>query len=280
MSYVVYIDDSGTKEYNNDRLYSNNGNTPLFVFGALLMTTDASDKLTTEVRKLKSQAFGTEEVEIKSTWLRLPKHREEQYLKKFRMSSDTLDKFTTDFYQIITTTDLTLLGVIIDKLAMQNKYPKPYYPAAIAYEILMQRVVQQCTTQESVSVIIDDMNGATPAGNQHKTNLQKQHEKLRKTGSSLMPKLNFSPLTQHIKFKDSQKSHQLQVADIIAYNTFRQFRDHGTDWEIISDTLPMYKWFKLIAHKFRTDANGKVQGWGIIKYPLDNRIAWKQTKQS
>jgi hypothetical protein len=67
----------------------------------------------------------------------------------------------------------------------------------------------------------------------------------------------------------------VQVADIVAYNVMRQFRDHGEEWETRSLlSLPTYDWFRRICGKFRQGPDGRIQGYGVVKLPLLDRVAW------
>ena len=80
-SYNLYIDDSGTKEYASDPSeYSRNGNTRYFVFGSILITNDESSLFSNQIKNIKVNTFNTDDVEIKSNWIRIPYERETRYL--------------------------------------------------------------------------------------------------------------------------------------------------------------------------------------------------------
>lgn len=274
--YIVYIDDSGTKEYAGPgEAYGATGKTRYFVFGAALMTTVASGKLVEALQQLKRQYFGTDQVEIKSTWLRRPEHQQKKYLEPYGLTEDDLKRFVQGFYDAIVNTDLQLIAAVIDKQRVQERYASPWYAPAIAYDLLMQRVVQECAEPNCVTVTIDDMTGATPKGNQYKDNLKRHHTALKQRGSALQKGIDFSPLSGDIKFVSSARSHQVQVADVVAYNIYRQFVDYGEQWEDRTvKTLPTYEWFARLGRKFRQGPNQRVQGYGVAKFPLIRRVAW------
>jgi len=81
----------------------------------------------------------------------------------------------------------------------------------------------------------------------------------------------------------SDQGHQLsrikdenfvQLADLAAYDVFRQFVDHGRDWENTSnDTLQTYPYFNALAGNF-LDRNGRIRGIGICKLPDTAKINW------
>ncbi len=226
---------------------------------------------------MKREYFGTDDVEIKSNWLRVPKEKTSRYLEKYNLKEERLKDFVDEFYKIISEMDLMLIASIVDKVHMQEDYKEPWYAPTIAYEILLQRIVQEVKYPNSVSVTIDDMDGATPKKRQYKLNLKRQHQRLKQYGSSLRKGLDFSVL-KNIRFINSAFSHHIQVADLIAYNVFRQFYDYGENWEDKANRkLPTYKWFNILLPKFRQNA-GRVQGYGVIKMPLRTRVPWSLPK--
>jgi hypothetical protein len=271
----LYIDDSGTKEYATkpEEYDSRRGNSRFFVFCGALLTTGEAGHLTNNIVQLKLAYFGEETVEIKSNWLRIPHERKRHYLDPFGLSEAQLTEFVDRYYEVVTAAPLAFIAAVVDKLHVQETYPKPHYAPAIAYELVMQRVQNELPTG-SVAVIIDDMSGATPKGNQYKANLKMQHLKLRKYGSGLKRGFDFPCLSSQ-KFVNSASSQIIQVADVAAYNVHRQFMQYGEQWEQSGvGTLSMYEHFEKITGKFRRDAEGRVQGYGIVKFPLRNRVYW------
>jgi hypothetical protein len=274
-THVVYIDDSGTKEYAaRPELYGTTGCSRYFVFGGVLLSTVESGRLVDRLRALKLQYFNSEGIEIKSNWLRIPREREQRYLKPHGIDEERLRLFVEDYYSIIAATDVQLIASVVDKVHVQEDYPLCWYAPAIAYDLLMQRVVQEVRQPNSVSVIVDDMTGKTPKGNDYKLNLSKHHNQLRQKGSSLRRGLSFAPLAGDVRFVNSAHSHQIQVADVMAYNVYRQFVEHGDAWEVHAERLPTYEWFDRLGGKIRQAPNGRVQGFGIVKFPLRKRVQW------
>ena len=94
--------------------------------------------------QLKRVAFGIEDVEIKSNWLRIEKERRRRYLDRYKVTDDQLDAFVDSYYQALIDADLVLLACVVDKVHMHEKYGDlAWYPPAAAYEPLLQRA-QQC----------------------------------------------------------------------------------------------------------------------------------------
>lgn len=272
---TLYLDDSGTKEYEASREYSRNGNTRYFVFGGFLAKDDEASRLAQRIIDLKKRTFGRADVEVKSNWLRMPKERERKYLKPFRLGDGDLTAFVDAYYDLICKADVRLLAAVIDKVHMQEDFRVPWYSPAPAYEILLQRAEMAAERGTTYSVTIDDMTGATPKHNQYKENLKRQHARLKSSGSSLRRGFTFPGLRGDIRFLNSAHSHLVQMADVVSYNVYRQFVEHGDKWEAEGlQNLPAYSYLGRIAPKFRTGPGGRVTGYGIIKFPTRNKVLW------
>jgi len=280
LTHIAYIDDSGTKEYGEgSQEYSIRGKSRHFIFGAILLNVQEASLLAKKIIDLKLSVFKDDSVEIKSTWLRFKQERGNRYLIPYELNEDELRNFVDDYYDIVISSRLVMLASVIDKIHMQEDYANPWYPPAIAYEILLQRIEVALDKNSSASVTIDDMTGKTPKGNEYKINLKQHHKKMIQHGSQLYSGFTFDKIYKRLKFVNSAHSHLVQVADIISYNVLRQFRDYGGEWETEGlESLPMYDHFKRISHKFRSNSEGRVQGYGIVKFPIRNPVHWSIKK--
>jgi len=280
-THILFVDDSGTKEYSLSGAYDS-GNTRHFVFGGPFVAADQAKRLAAKLRRLKAETFGSDRVEIKSNWLRLENERTARYLRKFGLTDADLTRFVEAFYQAVVDSELVLIACVVDKVHMREDYgDRAWYPPAAAYEMLLQRAhaeIVDCRssgTGRCFSVIVDDMSGATPKGHQYRENLRRHHIQLKKTGSTLWKGITFEHL-RDLRFVDSQRSELLQVADVVAYNVFRQFRQYGEEWETHGlSALPAYDWFLRLCQKFRKGPNGRIQGFGVGKIPLRTRVPWR-----
>jgi Protein of unknown function (DUF3800) len=281
--YNLYIDDSGTKDYaSHPKEYRRNGNTRYFVFGAILISNDEASRITNLIKKIKLSTFHTEDVEIKSNWIRIPHEREARYINNYNVSDAEFNQFIEHIYNIIINADLEFIVSVIDKQHMHEDYENPWYAPAIAYELILQRVARNFDQDTLVRVTIDDMSGATPKGNQYKKNLTRHHKQLCEGDSRLYKGFDFTCLSEKLKFQNSKLSEMLQLADLIAYNVYRQFVEYGEEWEIDPERneegegkLPTYEFLNKIDNKFRQGPDNRIQGYGIIKFPLRNRIRWQ-----
>ena len=279
--YQLFIDDSGTREYNDNRNYGP-GNTLYFCYGAIFVEQNAGAQLVPRLRKLKQLTFGIPDVEIKSNWLRMPQERRRHYLNPFNVTEERLARFTDDYYRLLVLAPLVLIGAIVNKLHMQEDYApprSPWYAPTVAYEFLLQRAVQAVPQGSTLAVTLDDISGKTPKRSTYKTLVAQHHDKLRAVGSRLQQKISFACLDSPARFVLSQHSDMIQAADLVSYCIHRQFRDHGEQWETLppgGGALPVYPYFERISKKFRTDGSSRrIQGFGIVKVPLRTRVHWE-----
>ncbi len=79
-------------------------------------------------------------------------------------------------------------------------------------------------------------------------------------------------------FEKSKNSNFLQLADIIAYNVWRQFVNYGDWWDEEEEReMKMYPYFqKIIPNFYHKD--GRISGIGIIKVPDLRKIKWENIK--
>lgn len=280
-THTIFIDDSGTKEYaaTSDK-YNLNGRgvSTYFVFCGILATNESAGVITKQIIDVKLQYFGDSEVEIKSHWLRNPDKQRNNYLEPYSIDQQHLANFCQVFYEILQNADLKIIASVVHKAEMQERYPRPYYPPAVAYETLIMRANSEVAPLGSLAVVIDDTTGKTPKGNEYKKNLNIHHNKLVKYGSTLRSGKKL-PCLSTIKFVNSRNSHLVQMADLCAYNVHRQFQLYGAEWETLkSGTLPMYEYFEVISSKIRKSREGRITGYGIVKMPEITKVLWFSRK--
>jgi hypothetical protein len=279
-THKLYIDDSGNKEYAPTANYPEGGGyTRYFVFAGILITPSAAGDVAGALKKIKVNCFGTDTVELKANWLKRPTERKARYLDPFGITDAKLDALVEGTYSLLTAIEGELIAAVVDKAEIQKLYSwSPWYPPAVAYECLMQRVQKAMEgVGGAVSVTIDDMSGATPNGNQYKENLVRHHRRLKASGSRLLHGPPMSTLAD-IGFSDSKSDGRLQLADLVAYSCYRQFVDHGEAWDGGPGTLPAYPYFKRLIGKFRRGPGDVVAGYGIVKFPRTTWNRWAITK--
>jgi Protein of unknown function (DUF3800) len=269
-SLAAYCDESGERDYGT-------GTADYFVVTGVVVDATEAPHLEDEIRGLKRTYWGSPDIEIKSNWIRRPEQRQKRYTDPHGLSLKEIDELVSGLYRWMRKAPISLLAGVVDKPMMVKQYTAPHYAGAVAYTMLLQRLQKYASKRSSTaSVIFDDPAGKSPGGHDWRDLLQRQHSRLKRAGCPYT-KTTFTdigPLT----FTDSATSPFVQVADIVAYNTFRQFRQHGKAWEDNSiRTLPLYDHFKKIVRLFDTGEGGVFAGYGVAKWPLETRIKWYMT---
>ena len=266
--YQIYIDDSGQKEYGL-------ATSRYFVYAGPMVKAADEAMIAQRFADLKAQVFGDPAVEIKSNWMRQPHERRKRYLDPYGLSEEDFDAFVEQWYELMSSEDMTYLAAVIDKPQMLVKYIHPFNASATAYQFLLQRYELQMRQRQAMGrVRVDEMSGSTPAHNEWRALLLNQHALLKKNGC-LITKLTFDNVASSLRFGNSAHFDLLQVADVAAYNVYRQFRSHGDEWDRTDgDKVPIYSWFGRILHRFAGSPNGVIEGWGVVKWPSERKSRW------
>jgi hypothetical protein len=269
--FRAYIDDSGEKEYGWKT-------SRYFVYLGAIADLGDEEQLNSEIAAQKVQIFGTDAVELKSNWLRRPRERRKRYLDRFAISEEALDQFVEALYSWMEDAPLTFVAAAIDKPQMRQRYgANAWHPSATAYQFLLQRFELYLRSRVPARgyVTVDDMTGSSPAHNQWRDLLRDQHRRLKRDGCSIT-NLTFDAVANHVWFGKSHDFHLLQIADLVAYNVFRQFRDHGDTWDDESArSVPIYPRLDRLLCRFLLGPNNRLQGWGIVKWPNERKSPWR-----
>lgn len=268
-SVRIFLDDSGQKEYGP-------ATSRYFVYAGAIVETANEDAVSERFADLKARVFGDPKVEIKSNWMRQPKERRKRYLDPYGVSGAKFDAFVEDWYDLMSSDDLSYLAAVVDKPQMRARYDKAaWYPSATAYRFLLQRYQLELQKRGRLGhVRVDDMSGSTPAHNQWRDLLRNQHRRLKADGCSIT-KLTFGNVADKLTFGNSARFDLLQVADVVAYNVYRQFRDHGDEWDRQdSEHVPIYPWLGRVLPRFVMGPDNRLEGWGIVKWPSDRKSRW------
>lgn len=285
MANFLFIDDSGSKQwdipYSRDFVDNPPARTPqnldfwrknYFVLAGLHIDTDTMALLNPIINQKKEQFFGTKHVELHSVNLRNQHKAKKEYLDKFNIPLDSLRSFVDDFwYPIFLQYELQLIAIIIDKRYYKNPRHEGKTPLEIAVEALFDRT--ELHPHSDCRIIFDQMDS------QIRSTKRDQGKILRISSTKI--NLNdgkFEDKYHHVSvgFEKSANSNFLQLADMVAYNVWRQFVDYGNEWDNHSPNydehhkLPTYSYFERISRSFYCDNKNKVNGFGIVKLPDPN----------
>lgn len=266
-TFLAYCDESGQRDYGPKT-------DPYFVVASVVVPADEATHLEDELRGLKRAFWGLPDIELKSNWIRQPKEREKHYTTPHGIGLKEVGELVDAVYRWMRKSPLVLLAGVVDKPQMLSRYSSPHYSGAVAYTMFLQRYQKLLSKRKGDgSVIFDDPSGKSPGGHNWRLLLQRQHATLKKHGCPYTGTkfVDVGP----IALVDSATSVFVQLADLVSYNTFRQFRDHGPAWEDNSlKSLPLYEHFATIAPQFDKGPNGEFAGYGVTKWPVARKVRW------
>lgn len=266
-SLIAYCDESGQRDYGpkTDRY---------FVVSAVVALATDAPRLEDEIRGIKRAFWHDPQVEVKSNWMRIPSARKKNYTDKHGIGPKDIEKMLEALYPWMSHAPIRLLAGVVDKKLMQDRYATPHYAGTVAYTVLLQRLQKYAAKNSAtVNIVFDDPAGKSPGGLQWRDLLARLHSKLLRTGCpyTQMKFTNVGALT----FTDSASSNLVQLADQVAYNVFRQFRDHGKEWENATlQHLPLYEYLRLLIDLFDTGPERQFAGYGIAKWPVETKVPW------
>ncbi len=162
---------------------------------------------------------------------------------------------------------------------MQEQYTRRQSPSSIAYRLIFERFekfLENDPNRNFGIVIFDKIAEAGFVKKGYENLLSRQHLKYLSKGTEFV---TIERIIEGLLFIPSTENNFIQLADLCAYNTFRQFREFGEDWEKPSgEGLRTYKYFSKILDRFYADENGRLSSYGIKKFPDRGKIIWRLKK--
>jgi hypothetical protein len=243
--YFFYVDESGTLDTNIGMTSSNHPREWLYVLTAVSLfeknwrgfedTLNGKKKeLAFRIRSITGKNLNLDECEVKSTWLRIPKERQQRPFLA-NLSKEELLELTELYYRQLQHNRMTIFSVIIDKRHLHT-FMDPEKLHRKAWELLLERI-QGFLGQDHekhFGMMISDDNGS-----QLNRKLALKHAYILSEGTTSGLKL--SHIVEMPLFVQSGLSNGVQLADLVGYNIYRAFRENDLDYPYFLRILP-YIW--------------------------------------
>ena len=208
--------------------------------------------------------FGLADCEVKSNWLRIPRHRS-RFLSA--LASSDLQRLTEVYFGQVAKRRAVVIASVIDKRYL---YPgtTPERLHTTAYEFLLERIqhyLKEHHPKHQALIVMDDTDRKL---NQ---SVAMQHAAFQRYGNRNMA---FPNIVEYPFFTRSELSNGVQLADQLAYNVYRAFRSEEMD----------YPYFNLLLDYFYSGRDSSVlhglKVWPDSS-PLVNlaRDAWANAKK-
>ena len=179
-------------------------------------------------------------------------------------------------YKIIDDAPMILFASVIDKRQMTTKYVLPDSATTLAYKHLLERIEKflKNSTENHFGIIIHDLiQEATGNSRSYQREIIEYHEQVLHRGRT--DEALIEHIVEGVHFVETDQSNFLQVADLVAYNIYRQFTDSGDQWDSCFKmnevefwrTISTYSYFKRVLNKFDRSEMKRIRGYGIKKFP-------------
>ena len=291
MFYKVFIDDSGAKEYHHPYSRDLVDNPPVFVdypdfwrknyFVLCGIRVKGSDigEINDKINRLKEEFFGTKTVEIKSDWLRNHHQRKKRYLSRYNLTDERLNEFGEAFVDLISANQkrLKIIAVVFDKrfYGETKRQTSEGTPLLKTAQVMFEKL--EYSGGYNI-VVFDQMEESLKLDRGSHKNIINVFVK--NHGMENIYVRDYTKITD-IKFQKSHMENFLQVADVCAYNVYRQFVEHGREWdgsrkgEDGKMLMATYSYFDRIKNNFAFNPlNRCVRGVGLVCLPDVGKINW------
>jgi len=169
--------------------------------------------------------------EIKSTWIRIPKERVQRPFLA-GLADNELTKLVELYYQQLAHHNMNIFAVVVDK-----RHLRDYMDAAKmhrkAWELLLERIESFLRVEHPKHqgvLITDDIS------KQRNRELAMKHAYIQEQGTSASVWLTH--IAEMPLFVRSELSNGVQLADLVAYNIYRCFRDENIDYPFFARIVP------------------------------------------
>jgi hypothetical protein len=183
--------------------------------------------------KKTPQRLELAECEIKSNWIRNAKERAEKSVFLSALDDKDRESLMACFYGQLEKRHLILMASVIDKRYLHDYFDQEKLHKK-AYEFLLERIeryLSEYHPRQKALVVMDDTSKKL---NQAVT---MKHSWFLRAGNQ---NLNFRHIVENPFFTRSELSHGVQLADLLAYNVYRAFREEDFNYPYFANLLPMF----------------------------------------
>jgi len=180
------------------------------------------------------QRLDLADCEIKSTWIRIPKERARRPFLA-NLTDNELTKLVELYYRQLDHHHMNIFAVVVDKRHLRD-YLDASKMHRKAWELLLERIEKFLRINHGKHqgvLITDDIS------RQANRNLAMKHAHIQSEGTSTGTWLTH--IAEMPLFVRSELSNGVQLADLLAYNIYRCFRDEDVDYPFFARILP-YLW--------------------------------------
>lgn len=175
--------------------------------------------------------FDLADCEVKSNWIRIEDERKKKSSFLHSLHDKDLGRLIKAYYQQILINNMVIIAVVIDKRYLRDHMTHELLHKK-AYELVLERIqhyIREYHPKHQALIVMDDTD------KQLNRSVAMKHAFFQRTGNQNML---FPNIVEYPFFTRSELSNGIQLADLLAYNVYRAFRDGNLAYPYFERLLP------------------------------------------
>ena len=193
-------------------------------------------------------SFELADCEVKSNWVRMRIERERRSPFLHALHQDDLTDLTEAYFRQVAKRNTVIMSSVIDKRYLNPSVTHETLHTT-AYEFLLERIqhyMREYHPKHRALVVMDDTS------RQLNRVVAMRHASLQRVGNQNM---KFPAIVEYPFFTRSELSNGVQLADLLAYNVYRVFRNEDFSYPYFRRVLPNFY------RRRRSDALNGLKVW-------------------
>ena len=177
--------------------------------------------------------FELADCEVKSNWVRVRTEREKRSPFLHALDRDDMTSLTEAYFRQVAERHTVIMSSVIDKRYL-NSFVTHETLHTTAYEFLLERIqhyMREYHPRHRALIVMDDTS------RQLNRVVAMKHALFQRVGNQNM---NFPAIVEYPFFTRSELSNGVQLADLLAYNVYRVFKDEDFSYPYFRRVLPNF----------------------------------------
>ena len=188
-------------------------------------------KLSAHLRRSGVGSFDLADCEVKSNWIRNPQEREKRSPFLHALPAEHLSRLSQAYFEQVAERKMVIIATVIDKRYLWSHVTHETLHKK-AYEFVLERIqnfIREYHPKHQALIVMDDTS------KQLNRAVAMKHSFFQMSGNQNM---SFSAIVEYPFFTRSELSNGVQLADLLAYNVYRAFRDEDSDYPYFAMMVP------------------------------------------
>lgn len=185
------------------------------------------------LRRQGKGLFDLADCEVKSNWLRNAKERTEKSPFLNALDDQDRERLVAAYFDQLAPLKAVVMAAVIDKRHLHDHFTHETLHKK-AYEFLLERIqhyMREYHPKHNALIVMDDTS------KQLNRAVAMKHAYFQRAGNQNM---RFGQIVEYPFFAASELSHGVQLADLLAYNVYRAFKDENLRYPYFEMLLPHF----------------------------------------